>query len=342
MAENIQAITHLIKNGKKQEAYNALIRVLKEEPRNEQAWLMMTLVVPEDKKKACFEKVLKINPQNIHARQALGLVSHNPKTKPVPSASVNQAKAEPSAQQEARLNAAVKRDDSLPQAQSPAQPVKKEPVRLKDTSNLKSELYVKGQKYWIQVTLFIGSIIVHGQIERSDGKRFQQIIQEGKDPTQIMQRVVKINCQTIDEVVLNGSRIQVTYRADNQIKVKSLYFESKAMAESAMKNLYLRLPTNFKMKQEQAGTCSAIAGPGLMLLLGVGGTVFCYFGAANIRLEGTGSFGSYRTRALYNLLNLLGPNGVLIIGGIVCLVLLFTLFSNIKNPPILTKFVKEA
>ena len=52
-----------IKNGRQ-----ILIEVLKYNPRDENAWLCMSLCVTEvEQKRYCFQKVLKINPQNQHA-----------------------------------------------------------------------------------------------------------------------------------------------------------------------------------------------------------------------------------------------------------------------------------
>ena len=62
-----QAVT-LIRAGSIAEARTILIEVLKQNPGNDYAWLCMTLCVTEvEQKRYCFQKVLKINPQNQHA-----------------------------------------------------------------------------------------------------------------------------------------------------------------------------------------------------------------------------------------------------------------------------------
>ena len=74
-----------IKNGRQ-----ILIEVLKYNPRDENAWLCMSLCVTEvEQKRYCFQKVLKINPQNQHA--IAGLVRlNNPLVHPVPPISSTQ------------------------------------------------------------------------------------------------------------------------------------------------------------------------------------------------------------------------------------------------------------
>jgi hypothetical protein len=71
-----QAVT-LIRAGKIAEARAILIEVLKQNPRNDYAWLCMTLCVAEvEQKRYCFQKVLKINPQNQHAIAGLARLNN--------------------------------------------------------------------------------------------------------------------------------------------------------------------------------------------------------------------------------------------------------------------------
>jgi ferric-dicitrate binding protein FerR (iron transport regulator) len=66
-----QAIAH-IKAGEIENARPLLIEVLKQNPADENAWLWMTKCVTEtEQKRYCFERVLKINPQNQYAIREL-------------------------------------------------------------------------------------------------------------------------------------------------------------------------------------------------------------------------------------------------------------------------------
>ena len=66
-----QAITH-IRAGEIEKARPFLIDWLKQNPNDENAWLWMTKCVPEpEQRRYCFEKVLKINPQNQYAIRGL-------------------------------------------------------------------------------------------------------------------------------------------------------------------------------------------------------------------------------------------------------------------------------
>jgi hypothetical protein len=66
-----------IRAGNIAEARTILIEVLKQNPRNDYAWLCMTLCVTEvEQKRYCFQKVLKINPQNQHAIAGLARLNN--------------------------------------------------------------------------------------------------------------------------------------------------------------------------------------------------------------------------------------------------------------------------
>jgi hypothetical protein len=60
-----------IKAGDKENARKILEALVKDEPANEQAWYLLAHLVPAHQAKACFEQVVKLNPQNQKARSQL-------------------------------------------------------------------------------------------------------------------------------------------------------------------------------------------------------------------------------------------------------------------------------
>jgi hypothetical protein len=66
-----QAVAH-IRAGEVDKGRQILIDVLKQNPRDENGWLWMTrCVIETEQKRYCFDKVLKINPQNQYAIEGL-------------------------------------------------------------------------------------------------------------------------------------------------------------------------------------------------------------------------------------------------------------------------------
>lgn len=81
-----QAAAH-IREGEIEKARSLLIEALKQNPGEEDAWLWMTKCVTEpEQKRYCFEKVLKINPQNQYAIRGL---RHLAKPDPPPAKPVS-------------------------------------------------------------------------------------------------------------------------------------------------------------------------------------------------------------------------------------------------------------
>ena len=79
MPTPLEQAVSLIREGKVEEARPLLIAYLKQNPRDENAWLWMTRCVTEpEQKKYCFEKVLKINPQNQYAIKGLQHIDNLP------------------------------------------------------------------------------------------------------------------------------------------------------------------------------------------------------------------------------------------------------------------------
>jgi hypothetical protein len=82
-----QAVTH-IKAGEIEKGKQLLAEVIKQNPRDEKAWLWMTKCVTNtEQERYCFNQVLKINPQNQHALKGLERLN-----KPVPPNSQPAAK----------------------------------------------------------------------------------------------------------------------------------------------------------------------------------------------------------------------------------------------------------
>jgi thioredoxin-like negative regulator of GroEL len=71
MSEKLQQAITSIKSGNQQLGQQLLAQVLQEQPDNELGWLWMSAVVSEDKRRYCIERVLRINPNNQRAKQAL-------------------------------------------------------------------------------------------------------------------------------------------------------------------------------------------------------------------------------------------------------------------------------
>ena len=75
LQSKLHYITGLIKNSQLREARSLLIQLVKENPRSELSWLLLSQVVPEtDVKIHCLEQALSINPANKSAWETLNQI----------------------------------------------------------------------------------------------------------------------------------------------------------------------------------------------------------------------------------------------------------------------------
>lgn len=89
MSDRINQAIQLIKSGNKQEAFSILQEVIQDEPRNETAWLLLSVCVESVLQKRHFlQKVLEINPTNLNAINELqklpAQIPPNPEPIPTP------------------------------------------------------------------------------------------------------------------------------------------------------------------------------------------------------------------------------------------------------------------
>lgn len=83
-----QAVAY-IKAGDTEKGKQLLVNVIKQNPRDENAWLWMSrCVTTVEQKRDCFERVLKINPQNQHAIEGLRRLTNPNLPKPQPKTTV--------------------------------------------------------------------------------------------------------------------------------------------------------------------------------------------------------------------------------------------------------------
>ena len=72
MATLLEQAVADIKAGNTEEGKRLLVEIIRQNPRDENAWLWMTKCVTDiGQKRDCFERVLKVNPQNPHAIEGL-------------------------------------------------------------------------------------------------------------------------------------------------------------------------------------------------------------------------------------------------------------------------------
>jgi len=77
MSETLQRAITAIRSGDKETGQRLLAEVIRDDPRNETAWLWMSSVIDSDEhRRSCLERVLAINPHNETAQRGLDALRH--------------------------------------------------------------------------------------------------------------------------------------------------------------------------------------------------------------------------------------------------------------------------
>jgi hypothetical protein len=119
-SETLRQAAELIRAGRSQEALPRLLAVVKADPQSEQAWLLLSYAVSEEKQQRdCLQRVLKINPANAEAAARLAsLGSSAPQTRLTQLAGSGYASARPAPQRPEFVKAApftsIDEEDLLP------------------------------------------------------------------------------------------------------------------------------------------------------------------------------------------------------------------------------------
>lgn len=76
MEQQLAEAVRLSRQGQDAEARRLLVQILERQPNNEQAWLWLGRILPDlAQRRYCLERVLKLNPENAQAHEALEVLS---------------------------------------------------------------------------------------------------------------------------------------------------------------------------------------------------------------------------------------------------------------------------
>ncbi len=310
-ADKLQQAVALIKSGDKKGGQNLLIEIVNSDPKNETAWLWLASVVSQDKRTFCLEKVLSINPNNIQAKQYLEKLkaSVQPQPSPIPQAS-------------------VARKESMPSV--PEQPTSSSPQywTVSFGNKLVSFIILETTKL---ITFDVAPMMVPAISEQINHGSLDKNIISGAN-------YKSINLNQIVRVRLLLNDITIDYR-DNTIKDLSAIITCREdkISDAVLESLQRRLGSQFTRISKQNSRLE-VAGRSLVLLaIGLGGTGFCYW--ATLDLVGRELHGRYS--GILSIFQLIGPNGMLCIGGGLILLLLISIISQFIKPPMETLLVRK-
>jgi hypothetical protein len=199
--------------------------------------------------------------------------------------------------------------------------------------------YSRGSRLYVTIITDDGILFVESEPDLKGP--IQAAIQEGKLPDNLIKNKTAIPFRNIQSTFQMMSSYRVNFLAQGKEESIRLELADSESAEEVQEVLEEKLgdefvPTSAPMKKGPALAISAI------FTLGAAGiTAFFYWGALEVASGRAAATGSIRTRSIINLLGMLGPTGVAIIGGILILIALVVSIRLLSKPPMITELKRR-
>ncbi len=298
MLERIQQAETAIKAGDTKTGFQTLREVLAENPNSERAWWVMSGLVPREQRAHCLNQVLRINPDNQLARETLEkLRPQKPGTEPT---------------------------------EKPSPP--------QDTSSIgEYQTWLYAQRSRIYLTLLGKEELISVETQPKNLGRIRAAISEGEMPDPLFKEKTAIPLNQISRIKQMMSSLRVYYQEKGREKSTRLELENEAMADQVLSVLQNKLGPEYSVNAEPMKITTAL---GISLVLTIGAaalTGFFYWGANEVASGRAAATGSIRTQGIIRLLEVLGPGGIVVIGGILILVSLGVSAWLLLKPPTITE-----
>lgn len=205
-------------------------------------------------------------------------------------------------------------------------------------------------KFWVssnRTSVFVFSL-AESELHIASGtigslQKIKNSILQSESPEQFLTDKENIPYKNITKIRQILSTIRIFYTNGSQETSRALDCEDTKMADEIVNFLREHLRSQFDETNKPIGTGMSLFVTGVVMLAIFAATAFFYYGAYELEAGIIDSpRGSARTRGILTILELLGTNGVLVIGGILFLLSLGLMVYLIINPPIVTEFVKNS
>lgn len=311
MSEGIQQAENAIKAGDTKTGFEILRQVLVENPESEKAWWIMSGLVQRKERATCLEQVLRINPENQFAHDALEKLMGSPpitETKP-------------------------RREIPKPA------PRKKTAEKPEQDVGFKTWHYARGSKVFL---IILGDKrLIRAQTETKQIPRVRDALKKGLIPDQHLSEIKTIPLATINSVKMLKAALQFQYQDGEEERTNRLAMDDSAMSELIMDVLVNKLGPNYMLQTKPVRTGLTLGISAILVFGAVGLTVAGYWAAQEV-VSGTAAItGSIQSPLLISLMTLLGVGGVTLIGLLTIIAALVISIRMLLKPALGTELVKR-
>jgi len=222
MSESIKNAESAIKAGDTKHAFELLQQVLAEDPNSERAWWIMSGLVQRSERANCLEQVLRINPENQFARDAL-----------------------------AQLNIAPPKEETKPKRKIP-KPAKKAPVTtLPD--EFKTWHYTKGSRLFL---IILGQErLIRAQAKTDLIPRIKAALRKKLLPHEYLEEIKSIPLNRIQTIREVGPALHIRYWDKEVERTTRFVLSDAGLCSRIMDYLAKRLSPDYELqtKKTRAG-----------------------------------------------------------------------------------------
>ena len=311
MSEGIQHAQNAIKVGDTKTGFEILRQVLVENPESERAWWIMSGLVQRKERATCLEQVLRINPGNQFARDALS-----------------------------QLRASPPITETKPRREIPKLARGKKPTgKTEPIGKYKTWHYIRGSKVFL---IILGKEQVFwAQTEKRLIPRVRELLKKGQIPDHYLSEIKAIRLTSITSIKLLKTALQFQYQYEGADRTASMILEDTVMSERIMDLLANRLGPDYLLRTKPVRTGLTLGISALLTFGAAGLTAAGYWAYQEVVSGRAAATGSVRAPWLISLLPSLGAGGVTLIGGILIVIALIISIRLLIKPALGTELIKR-
>ncbi len=331
-----------IKAGDTKTGFEILREILATDPDSERAWWVMSGLVQREQRAICLEQVLRINPKNTFALDALEnlmFAPQEPETKPLREIPLPAREEIPPVQEPAPIEEVPAPEppplEATPAPESTAaEPDPAPDPEPEEESVLQTWLDARGSKFFL--TILGPKHITRALTDSTLFSKVRAELKKGQIPDKLLAEMQTLPLTSVTSVKQLKSGLLVFYQDGVSERSMRLHLADQQAVQKMLRTLKERLSPNFILKTRPTKTGLTL---GISTVITVGAavlTAYSFWLTQEVVSGRAASTGSVKSEFLINLVWSLGAGGVILIGAFTLLVALAISAWLMLKPPTIT------
>jgi hypothetical protein len=304
-----------IKAGDTKTGFEILRELLADDPNSERAWWIMSGLVQRDQRATCLEQVLRINPDNQFARNALKDLQDSPP-----------------------------KEESKPPREIPLPPPKRsaakpKPPEVEAERKLQTWLHAQGSKFFL--TILGAEHITRALTDSSMFSKVRAELKKGKIPDKLLAEMHTLPLKSISSVKKLKTGLQVFYQDGVTERSLRLYLSDQTATKKVLDVLKERLGPNFILKTQPIKSGLTLGISAILTLGAAVLTAYLFWLTQEVVSGRAVDNASVNSQFLIDMVGTLGAGGVILIGAFTLLAALAISAWLMLKPPTTTSLERR-